>query len=181
VKALGLALLLVACGRDTEAVLAAPPRGSNAAIAKAVAPNQQLAGLTTTLPTGWTASYDATGGRWSFTSAPVGERGPVVAHLAPMSAAVAPTPQDYLALLQSLDPHRSSKLLASQPLRDGFAITVEVSSPPGTAPVALAARPTRELHVVRHLRDVWLACECAEVPDDATRDQLIALCSSAAL
>lgn len=174
---LGLAtgIVLVACGRDTEAVLAAPPTGSNAAVARPVAPSAQLAALVATLPAGWTASYDAAGGRWAFTSAQVGERGPLIAHLGQMSAAVAPTPRDYLALLQSQDKHHTLTLLANEQLRDGFAMTVGVSAT--TAP----AKVERAVHVIRRLRGVWLACECEAVPDDATRDQLIALCSSAAL
>jgi len=165
VKHLALAVLLVACGRDTDGVLKAPPKGSGSGAAKPIAASTRLAALTVALPAGWTATYDDRG-TWSFASPPEQH---ATAHLAQMSAAVAPSPEDYLALLQASNQDTTSKLVAKQTLPDGFALSIEVG------------HTKRATYVVRKLGAVWIECECTEVPDDATRDRVIAVCSSAKL
>ncbi len=176
-KYLALAVLLVACGQDTEAVLKAPPRaakGSAVAVAKPIAASTKLAGLTVALPTGWTAAYDDRGS-WSFTSQRVPEHPLAITHLAQMSAAVAPSPEDYLALLQASTKDTTSKLVTKQTLPDGFALSLEstLNADPGHG--------KRATYVVRKLGALWIECACPDVPDDATRDRVIALCSSAKL
>ncbi len=169
-KRLALAVLLVACGRDTDAVLKAPAKGSGAAVTKPIVASTKLAALTVTLPTGWTAKYDDRGS-WSFASSPAQHAS---VHLAQMSAAVAPSLEAYLAL-QTSPKATTSKVLAKQTLPDGFAVSIEVAlnADPGHA--------KRASYVVRQLGSVWIECVCIDVPDDAIRDQVIAICSSAKL
>lgn len=175
-------VLCAACGRDTDAILKAPPKSrlgsagsaGSAAVVKPLA-RVKLDGLTTTLPTGWTATYDSLG-RWSFTSPKLADGRETTAQLAQISVAVEPTPEDYLALrAHLLDKGTSATIVATQTLPDGFAMTVEVT------PAAAPDRPKHEIYVLRHLGVTWLDCQCEWVPNDVIRDQVIALCASANL
>ena len=171
-----LVALGAACGRDTDAILKAPPKGGAGSGASVTpSPRVKLDGLTTALPAGWTATHDSRGD-WSFSSPerPDGRTTTVV--VAPMSVAVEPTPADYLALREQLwDRGTVATIVATQKLLDGFAITVEVK------PAATLDPPRRDTYVLRHLGATWLDCRCERVPDQAIRDQVIALCSSAQL
>ncbi len=173
---LAILLVLAACGRDTKTILEAPPRGSAAAKPAAPSARPKIAALTTTLPTGWTSQYDAGIDMWIFTSPKLADGRTTIAHLAQLSAAVAPSPEDYLALREHLwDKGTTAAIVGQQKLADGFAMTVNVK------PAIDPTREKRETYVLRHVGATWLDCQCEWVPDDAIRDQVIALCSSAKL
>jgi hypothetical protein len=171
-----LAALAVACGRDTDAILKAPPKGrAGSGSSVTPSPRVKLDGLTTALPAGWTATHDSRGA-WSFSSPKLTDGRTTTVVLAPMSVAVDPTPADYLALREQLwDRGTLATIVATQKLPDGFAITVEVK------PAATPDQPRRETYVLRHLGATWLDCRCERVSDEKIRDQVIALCSSAQL
>ncbi len=178
-----LALALFAC-RDREHALtrdvpvkhAGSGSGSGAAAAAPAKPHHTLAALETTLPAGWTSEYDRDLDRWLFTLPAQGHERPAIhAHLAQLSAAIPPSAKDYLTLREQLwDKGTVAEIVEQQTLPDGFAMTVNVK------PAVDPTHPKHETYVLRHAGDTWLDCQCEWVPDDAIRDQVLALCESAA-
>ena len=170
-------LLLVGC-RDREHDLIREKlvkTGSGSAVSLVPKPLGSLETMKSTLPASWTSEYDKDSKVWLFsTKAPDGR--PVYTHLQRFTAAVAPTPDDYLAMRKRIwDAGTTAEITEQHKLADGFEMTVTVK------PAVDPTRPKRETYVLRKSGDSWLDCQCEWVPDDAIRDQVIAVCSSATL
>jgi hypothetical protein len=174
-----LCLLLIGC-RDrehdlTREKLVKTGSGSGSAVSLVPEPLGSIETMKSTLPEGWTSEYEKASKVWLFsTKAPDGR--PVYTHLQRFTAAVAPTPEDYLAMrLRIWDKGTTAEISEQHKLADGFEMTVTVK------PAIDPSRPKRETYVLRKSGDSWLDCQCEWVPDDAIRDQVIAVCSSATL
>jgi hypothetical protein len=172
-------LLIVGC-RDREhdlirEKLVKTGSGSGSAVSLVPKPLGSLETMTSTLPANWTSEYDKDSKVWVFTTeAPDGRH--VYTHLQRFTAAVAPTPDDYFAMRKRIwDAGTTAEITEQHKLGDGFEMTVTVK------PAVDPTHVTRETYVLRKSGDSWLDCQCEGVPDDATRDQVIAVCSSATL
>lgn len=179
-KRLVLLLLLVVGCRDREhdlirEKLVKTGSGSGSAVSLVPKPLGSLETMKSTLPANWTSEYDKDSKVWVFaTKAPDGR--PVYTHLQRFMAAVAPTPEDYLAMRKRIwDAGTTAEIAEQHKLADGFDMTVTVK------PAVDPTHPKRETYVLRKSGDSWLDCQCEWVPDDAIRDQVIAVCSSATL
>jgi hypothetical protein len=178
-RSIVLCLLLIAC-RDREhdlirEKLVKTGSGSGSAVSLVPTPLGSIETMKATLPEGWTSRYDQASKVWVFSTKTADGR-PVYTHLQRFTAAVAPTADDYLAMRKRIwDKGTTAELIEHHKLADGFEMTVTVK--PAVAPT----HPTRETYVLRQSGDSWLDCQCEGVPDDAIRDQVIAVCSSATL
>jgi hypothetical protein len=178
-RSIALCLLLIAC-RDREhdlirEKLVKTGSGSGSAVSLVPKPLGSLETMKSTLPEGWTSEYEKDSKVWLFaTKAPDGR--PVYTHLQRFMAAVAPTPEDYLAMrVRIWDKGTTAEIAEQHKLADGFEMTVTVK------PAIDPSRPKRETYVLRKSGESWLDCQCEWVPNDAIRDQVIAVCSSATL
>jgi len=70
------------------------------------------------------------------------------------------------------DPGTKATIESRSGVKDGFAMTIVVNGPPDPK------QPRRETYVVRQLGSGWYQCVSEWIPDDAFRDQVIALCKS---
>jgi len=178
-RSIVLCLLLIACrDREHDLIREKPVKtgsGSGSAVSLVPKPLGSIETMKSTLPEGWTSEYEKDSKVWLFsTKAPDGR--PVYTHLQRFNAAVAPTPEDYLAMRMRIwDKGTTAEISEQHKLADGFEMTVTVK------PAIDPTRPKRETYVLRKSGDSWLDCQCEWVPDDAIRDQVIAACSSATL
>jgi hypothetical protein len=83
------------------------------------------------------------------------------------------SPDSYLVhLKKGWDEGTTASIDSRATVKDGFAMTITVK------PAVDPDHPKRETHVIRQLGNVWYQCLSEWIPDDATRDQLLALCKS---
>jgi hypothetical protein len=172
-------LLVVGCrDREHDLIREKPVKtgsGSGSAVSLVPTPLGSIETMKTTLPEGWTSEYDKATKLWVFTT-----KGPdgrdVYTHLQRFTAAVAPSPDDYFAMRKQIwDAGTTAEITEQHKLGEGFEMTVTVK--PAVAPTHVS----RETYVLRKSGDSWLDCQCEGVPNDAIRDQVIAVCSSATL
>ena len=152
---------------DAPAVsrVAAPaPRRTSPAPAE----GRPLDDLRFTVPSGWTVELDGSG-QWNFES-----RG-VTARLNRAPEGVPTTASGYLEYKVDWcwDPGATAELVTIDSRPDGFAATMLVRDPEDPD------HPRTAYHAIWDLDGVRLRCEADRVPDDATRDQIAALCDSA--
>jgi hypothetical protein len=178
-RSIVLALLLLGC-RDREhdlirEKLVKTGSGSGSAVSLVPKPLGSLETMKATLPDNWTSEYDKASKVWVFTTKTPDGR-PIYTHLQRFTAAVAPTPDDYLAMRKRVwDAGTTAEITEQHELADGFEMTVTVK------PAVDPTHPTREVYVLRKSGDSWLDCQCEGVPYDPIREQVIEMCSSATL
>jgi hypothetical protein len=164
-----VAAALAACGRQD-----APPK-----VEPKAAPMREQKKLDTlhmTVPDGWTSNYDSDGDKWLFESPKLADGRTTYARIerAPLNAVA--SPDAYLAqLFKHWDAGTTATFEKRATVKDGFAMTLVVK------PAVDPDHPKRETYVIRELGSVWYQCLSEWIPDDATRDQLLALCKSLAL
>jgi hypothetical protein len=134
---------------------------------------QKLDHLQMALPAGWTSQYNADTDQWLFTTPPLADGRTANARIERAASNAVASPDAYLAQRKKAwDTGTQATIEKRQGVKDGFAMTVSVT------PAADPEHPKRETYVVRQLGNVWYQCLSEWVPDDATRDQLVALCRS---
>ena len=176
-RVLLLLLLLVACrDREHDLIRDKPVKtGSGSAVLLPPKPLGSIETMKSTLPANWTSEYDKASKVWVFATKAADGR-PVYTHLQRFMAANAPSPEDYLEMRKRVwDVGTTAEIAEQHQLGEGFEMTVIVK------PQVDPAHPKRETYVLRKSGDSWLDCQCEWVPDDAIRDQVIAVCSSATL
>lgn len=163
---------LIACNNHDDA--AAPNREPAAKpAAKPARPPQKLDTLTMAVPDGWKAEYDKDGDKWLFTTPPIPDGRTANARIERADNRAVASPDAYLhKRLEYWDKGTTAEIEKRESVKDGFAMTVTVK------PAVDPAHPKREMYVVRQLGNVWYQCMSEWVPDDAMRDQLLALCKS---
>jgi hypothetical protein len=134
------------------------------------AEGRALDGLKLTLPEGWTGAQDDAG-QWNFELASSG----VTARLNRAPAGVPGTASGYLEykIDWCWDPGTSADLVANESRPGGFAATMLVRDAEDPD------HPRLAYHAVWEVDGVRLRCEADRVGDEATRDQIAALCDSA--
>jgi hypothetical protein len=166
--ALTLALALVACGKSETATKQQPK--------PAPEPRQEpmkIDKLQMTVPDGWTAKYDAEWDKWLFETTPIPDGRTTSARIERAAPNAVASPEAYLAQrLKYWDAGTKAEIESRAGVKDGFAMTVVVR------PAVDPERPKRETYVVRQFGNVWYQCMSEWIPDDAIRDQLLALCKS---
>lgn len=166
-----LVAALVACGKQD----AAPKRDEVKPAPPAVEQKpQKLEHLALTLPKGWSARYDADGDMWLLDAPPLPDGRAANARIERAASSAVASPEAFLhhRLTRYWDPGTTAEIESRAGVKDGFAMTVVVKA------AADPQHPKRETYVVRQLGNVWYECLSEWIPDDATRDQLIALCKS---
>jgi hypothetical protein len=163
-KYLALALL-VACGKD--ATKHDEPTAEPTA-PRVPAHERKTNKLTMTVPAGWTSTYDAETDVMRFEAAGAHAR------IERAPATWVASPDAYIAQRKRYDlpPNTKVDIEKREGVKDGFALTVVVTTPKEPD------HPTRETYVVRQLGSAWFQCVSSSVPDDEFRDQLVALCKS---
>jgi len=157
-----------------RAALASPaPRASvntAAGLTRVSAPAPAMAiAAPVTVPAGWTAEQDVDG-RWSF-RLPSG----ATVRLDRAPADVATTATGYLEykLEWSWDPGTSADIVSSESRPGGFAATLLVRTADDPD------HPRLAYHAVWNADGVRTRCEADALPDEASRDQVAAMCASA--
>jgi hypothetical protein len=180
-----LAVLLVACGSKDEPAPAAPASApAKRAAAQPPAPAQagpvhDLAALKVTLPAGWQKEWSKDTGQWIFTSPKIPDGRVVYARISRAGHDMPTTPEAWIQnrVEHHWDKGVTGEVVTKEDRPGGFAATVKVTVPMD------AAHPKHEYYAAWDVPDVGgdkLYCECEWVPDDAIRDQIAALCKSAA-
>jgi hypothetical protein len=170
-----LVLALVACGTPESA-----PKPETTPATPTPAPIEQkpqkLDTLTMALPPEWTSTYDAEWDKWLFTTPPIADGRTASARIERAPTNAVASPDAYLHhRLRYWDKGTTAEIEKRQNVKGGFAMTVVVK------PAVDPDRPKRETYVIRQLGNVWYQCLSEWVPDDAIRDQLLALCTSVKL
>lgn len=170
-RKLVLVAALVACGKQDAA-----PKRDEATPAPPVVEQkpQTLAHLALTLPDGWSARYDTDDDMWLLDAPPLPDGRAANARIDRTAPSAVASPEAFLHHRQTRywDPGTTAEIESRAGVKDGFAMTVVVKA------AADPKHPKRETYVVRQLGNVWYECLSEWIPDDATRDQLIALCKS---
>lgn len=134
---------------------------------------QTIEHLQMAVPEGWTAAYDAEWDKWLFDTPPIADGRTANARIERADPHAVASPDAYLAQrLKYWDQGTTAEIEKREGVKDGFAMTVVVK------PAVDPAHPKRETYVVRQLGNVWYQCMSEWIPDDAIRDQLVALCKS---
>jgi hypothetical protein len=167
-----LLIALVACGKSD----APPKRNESAAPSTArhvPVDERKIDKLEMTAPTGWTSSYDGDVDTMRFAATTADGR-TAHARVERAPATWVASPDAYVAQRKRFDlpPNTKIDIEKREGVKDGFALTVLVTTPKDPE------HPTRESYVVRQLGSAWYQCVSDSVPDDAFRDQLVALCKS---
>jgi len=162
-------LALVACGKSD-----APKRDESKPAPKAEpAPPHKIDKLQVTVPDGWTAKYDAEWDKWLFESPKLPDGRTTNARIERAPASAVASPDAYLAQLKKYwDEGTTAEFEKREAVKDGFAMTLVVKA------AVDPAHPKRETYVLRELGSVWYQCLSEWIPDDAIRDQVLALCKS---
>ena len=161
-------LLLAACSKQDTAPTRDTPKPPTAHQAP-----RKIATLQMTVPVGWTATYDAQWDKWLFESPKLAEGRRTFARIERAPASAVASPDAYLAQLRKYwDEGTTAEFEKRESVKDGFAMTLVVK------PAVDPTRPKRETYVIRELGSVWYQCFSEWIPDDATRDQLLSLCTS---
>lgn len=171
-RRIALAIALVACGKQTE-----PPSKTKPIEAPVVEQKpHKLDTLKMVLPAGWTSTYDAEWDTWLFTTPPIPDGRTASARIERADPSAVASPDAYLHKRLALwDKGTTATIESRASVKDGFAMTVVVT------PAVDPDHPKRETYVVRELGSVWYQCMSEWIPDEATRDQLLALCTSLVL
>lgn len=157
-------LALVACGNHDTTTTKQDPA---APVKPAPPPPRALDTLQMQVPDGWRATYDKAADAWLFTTPTAAAR---IDRADPHMVA---SPDAYLAARRKRWPEgTTADFEKRESVKGGFAMTVSVKPP------ADPTHPRRETYVVRELGSVYYECISESVPDDTTRDQLVALCKS---
>ena len=163
-----LTLALVACTSKSDA-----PLRSESKPAPKAEQTHKIDKLQMTVPDGWTATYDADGDKWLFESPKLADGRTANARIERAPESAVASPDAYLAQLRRVwDAGTTAELEKRESVKGGFAMTLVVK------PAADPAHPKRETYVIRELGSVWYQCLSEWIPDDATRDQVMALCKS---
>jgi hypothetical protein len=170
---LAVAFAIVACGTSEQA----PQKKAKPAEAPAATQKPHtIDTLRMTLPAGWTSTYDAERDTWLFTTPPIADGRTASARIERADPSAVASPDAYLHKRLALwDKGTTASIESRQSVKDGFAMTVVVK------PAIDPDHPKREAYVVRELGSVWYQCLSEWIPDDATREQLLALCKSLVL
>ncbi|HEY5945253.1 MAG TPA: hypothetical protein VIV40_07175 [Kofleriaceae bacterium] len=163
-----LGLVIVACGKSD-----APREQPQATPPEPVAEQgpQKLAKLHMEVPQGWTSRYDAASDKWLLETTADGRTANARIERAPLAWVA--SPDAYLAQrLKYGYPGTTAKFEKREGVKDGFAMSVTVTA------AADPDHPTRETYCVRQLGSAWYQAASESVPDETTRDQLVALCKS---
>lgn len=168
-RSLVLVAALVACGKQDDA-----PKRTEAKPPVAQQKPQRLEYLTMTLPESWSARYDADDDTWLLGAPPLPDGRSANARIerAPASAVASPEAFLHRRLTRYWDPGTTAEIESRAGVKDGFSMTVVVKA------AGHRDQPRRETYVVRQLGNVWYECLSEWIPDDATRDQLLAVCKS---
>jgi hypothetical protein len=163
---------LAACGNPDAPTKRESPTTTTPTPRNVDPSERKLATIEMTVPPGWISKYDEAGDRWlldATTSA-----GAASARIERAPATWVASPDAYLAQRKRYDlgPGTKAEFDKRQGIKDGFAMTVLVTPPADRGP------PRRETYAVRQLGSAWYQCVSESVPDDAFRDQLVALCKS---
>jgi hypothetical protein len=164
--------MLVACGKSD----APPKRVESTQSSSSVhvpAQERKVDKLTMVVPSGWTSSYDAGLDTLRFEAATADGR-TANARIERAPARWVASPDAYLAQRKRYDlpPNTKAEIEKREGIKDGFALTVVITTPKDPE------HPTRETYAVRQLGSAWYQCVSESVPDDTFRDQLVALCKS---
>lgn len=163
-------LALVACGNhDTTTT----KQDHAAPVKPAAPPPRTLDTLQMQVPNGWQATYDKAADAWLFTTPPLADGHTATARIERADPHMVASPDAYLASRRKRWPESTTAAFEKrESVKGGFAMTVSVT------PAADPTHSRRETYVVRELGSVYYECISEAVPDDATRDQLVALCKS---
>jgi hypothetical protein len=157
-------LALGACGTHDTTTTKQDPA---APVKPAAPPPRTLDTLQMQVPDGWQATYDKASDAWLFATPSA------TARIERADPHVVASPDAYLhARREHWPTGTTADFEKRESVKGGFAMTVSVK------PAADPAHPRRETYVVRELGSVYYECISEAVPDDATRDQLVALCKS---
>jgi hypothetical protein len=171
--AVAVLAVLAACGKPETPAKREPTTTQPTTTPLNVDPaDKKLATIEMVVPPGWTSKYDAAGDRWLLeANAPAGAAS---ARIERAPATWVASPDAYLAQRKRYDlgPGTKAEFEKRESIKDGFAMTVLVTPPADRGP------PRRETYAVRQLGSAWYQCVSDSVPDDAFRDQLVALCKS---
>ena len=170
-RELALAIALAACG--THDAASARDEAKQPGASGAEQAHQTLAALAIALPQGWSARYDKPHDGWLVAAPPGADGRATTVHIERAATWSVASPDAFLHhRLKGWPPDTTADIESRAGVRGGFAMTVAVKGPGDPAP------PRRETYVVRQLGNIWYQCLSESVPDDPTRDQVIALCSS---
>lgn len=163
-------VVLAACGNESTPARDIPKSAAPAPLDEKL---RKLEQIELTVPEGWTGKYDPASDRWLFETAPTADGRTATARIERAPATWVASPDAYLAQRKRYDlPGAKAEIEKREGVKDGFALTVVVT------PAKDPDQPRRETYVVRQLGSAWYQCVSEWVPDDAFRDQLVALCKS---
>jgi hypothetical protein len=169
-----VALALVACGKsDAPPQREAKPAPAPMSPTAPPSAEHKIDKLQMAVPDGWTAKYDAEWDKWLFETPPIPDGRTASARIERAPARAVASPEAYLAhRIRYWDHGAKATIEKRESVKDGFAMTVLLR------PAADPDHPKRETYVIRQLGNVWYQCMSEWIPDDAIRDQLVALCKS---
>ncbi len=175
-----LALWIAACGQKDAPKAPAPKSEAAKTEAPPPAPPIQaekpkkLDGLKVTLPDGWKSEYIADSDLWVF-QAPLADGRSSTTRIGHAPTSLPNAADAYIEhKKKGWVQGTTAEIVTQEPRPGGFAATLKVNVG-GTDP-----NPKTEYHAVFEVGGTRLRCENEWIPEDALRDQVAALCRSAA-